>query len=356
MAENGAEKTESPTARRREEARQQGQIARSVDLTAAVMLLASMLILKNFGMSMFAQMRDAVESMLSPGSSINPTRADDVGLWLVSAGRVTVLAVAPVALGVMAATLAISFFQVGFIVTGSALEPSLAKLNPLKGLKNIFDIRSSVRLVMSMAKLAVIAAISAMFVLSDLPRILHLCNLEPLPMLGATAEMVYTLALKLAILLVVLAAADFLYQRWQNERDLRMSKEEVKEELKRMDGDPVLKQRRTRIARQMAMQRLGRDVPRADVVVTNPTHFAVALQYDVDSMKAPKVIAKGADFLALRIRQLAAEHGIPMVERKELARGLYRNVNVGDEVPPQFYNAVAEILAYVYRLSGRKSA
>jgi flagellar biosynthetic protein FlhB len=118
----------------------------------------------------------------------------------------------------------------------------------------------------------------------------------------------------------------------------------------------VLKQRRTRIARQMAMQRLGRDVPRADVVVTNPTHFAVALQYDVDSMKAPKVIAKGADFLALRIRQLAAEHGIPMVERKELARGLYRNVNVGDEVPPQFYNAVAEILAYVYRLSGRKSA
>ncbi len=356
MAENDAEKTESPTARRREEARQQGQIARSVDLTAAVMLLASMLILKNFGLSMFAQMRDAVEGMLSPGSSINPTRADDVGLWLVSAGRVTVLAVAPVALGVMAATLAISFFQVGFIVTGSALEPSLAKLNPLKGLKNLFDIRSSVRLVMSLAKLAVIAAISAMFVLGDLPRILHLCDLEPMPMLGVLAGMVYTLALKLAILLVVLAAADYFYQRWQNERDLRMTKEEVKEELKRMDGDPVLKQRRTRIARQMALQRLSRDVPRADVVVTNPTHFAVALRYDTDSMKAPKVIAKGADFLALRIRQLAAEHGIPMVERKELARGLYRNVNVGDEVPPQFYNAVAEILAYVYRLSGRKSA
>ena len=136
----------------------------------------------------------------------------------------------------------------------------------------------------------------------------------------------------------------------------KKEEEEVKEEMKRMEGDPMIRQRRMRVARQLAMQRIGQTVPQADVIVTNPTHFSIALKYDKSSMGAPKVVAKGADFLAMRIRQIAMANGVPLVERKEIAQGLYRSVEVGQEVPPEFYSAVAEILAYVYRLSGRKSA
>ena len=174
--------------------------------------------------------------------------------------------------------------------------------------------------------------------------------------MGATCELVYSLALRLALVLLVMALIDWTFQRWQHERDMRMSKQEIKEEMRRMEGDPMVKQRRGRVARQLVLQRVASAVPKADVVVTNPTHFAVALRYDAATMRAPKVVAKGADLLAARIRQLAMIHGIPMVERKALAQAIYKTVEVGQEVPSQYYGAIAEILAYVYRLSGRKSA
>jgi len=209
---------------------------------------------------------------------------------------------------------------------------------------------------MNSAKVALVFLIAAWFVRGDLTHIAVLSEFEMLPLFGAACAMVYTLALKIAALLLLLAFTDYAFQSWQRERDLRMTKQEIKEEFKRMEGDPLLKQRRTRIARQLALQRVRAAVPKADVIVTNPTHFAVALQYQAGTMKAPKVIAKGADFLALQIRQLAALHEVPILERKELARALYKSVEVGQEVPPQYYGAVAEVLAYVYRLSGRKVA
>jgi flagellar biosynthetic protein FlhB len=183
-----------------------------------------------------------------------------------------------------------------------------------------------------------------------------LAELEMMRMFSAACALVYALAVKLAVILLLLAFLDWAYQRWQRERDLRMSKQEIKEEYKRMEGDPLIKQRRARVARQLAMQRISQAVPKADVIVTNPTHFSIALQYDPKTMKSPKVVAKGADFMAMRIRQIAAIHGIPLVERKPLAQALYKSVEVGQEVPSQFYAAVAEVLAYVYRLSGRKTA
>jgi flagellar biosynthetic protein FlhB len=191
--------------------------------------------------------------------------------------------------------------------------------------------------------------------MQDWPAMLALIHLESEPMLAAAATLVWSLALKIAALLLVLAILDFAYQKWQHEQDLMMSKQEIKEEFKRMEGDPLVKQRRARVARQLAMQRMAYEVPKADVIVSNPTHFAVALKYD-GKMGAPKVIAKGADFMAMRIRQIAAANDIPIVERPPLARGLYRHVQVGQEIPSQYYTAVAEILAYVYRLSGRKIA
>jgi flagellar biosynthetic protein FlhB len=167
------------------------------------------------------------------------------------------------------------------------------------------------------------------------------------------ASLVYAIGIRIAIVLLILAILDYVYQRFRVEKELKMTKQEIKEEMRRMEGDPKIKQRRRQIALQGAMQRVKKDVPTADVVVTNPTHYAVALKYDPTGMSAPKVVAKGQDFLALRIREIAAGAGVPILERPPLARSLYRLVEVGQEIPEQFYAAVAEILAYVYELTGR---
>lgn len=356
MAESNFEKTEAATPRRRQEARESGNVARSVDLTAACILLASILLLYWFGFQIFTSMKVTMREMLDTSWESNPTRLTDMTGLVAFAGRVVLETVAPVCLGITAVALLVSVGQVGLIFTTKPLTPSLSKISPLEGAKKLFDARAGMRLLMSLGKILVIAAVALVAIFQDLPRIVLLAELDVLPMFANACELVYVMAIKLAAVLLVLAILDYAFQRWQHNRDLRMTKQEIKEEMKRMDGDPLMKQRRARVARQLALQRIGQAVPKADVVVTNPTHFSVALSYDSASMTAPKVVAKGADFLAMRIRQLAVANGVPMVERKELAQALYKSVEVGQEVPPQFYSAVAEILAYVYRLSGRRTA
>lgn len=354
MAEDGAEKTEQATPRRRQEAREEGNIARSTDLNAAVMLLASVLLMQWLGMQMLTGMKLLIQEQLSPSWAYNPLRVDDLQQTLGWAGWMMLRIAAPLALAMTAVGVLVSVTQVGLVFSIKPLTPNLGRLSPLKGLKGFLDARAGIRLAMSLSKVGLIGGLAFWFIYQDMPAILSMPRLEILPMFGAACGLVYDLALKLAVILLVLAILDWAYQRWQRERDLRMSKEEVKEEMRRMEGDPMIKQRRARVARQLAMQRIGAAVPRADVVVTNPTHFAVALRYDAATMKAPKVVAKGADFMAMRIRQIAAASGVPMVERKDLARALYRGVEVGQEVPPDLYGTVAEILAYVYRLNGNK--
>lgn len=354
MAEDGAEKTEQATPRRRQEAREEGNIARSTDLNAAVMLLASVLLMQWLGMHMLTGMKLLIQEQLGPSWAYNPLRTDDLQQTLGWAGWMMLGIAAPLVLAMTAVGALVSITQVGLIFSIKPLTPNLGRLSPLKGLKGFLDARAGIRLVMSLSKVALIGGLAFWFIHQDMPAILSMSSLEILPMFAAACGLAYSLALKLALILLVLAILDWAYQRWQRERDLRMSKEEVKEEMKRMEGDPMIKQRRARVARQLAMQRIGAAVPRADVVVTNPTHFAVALRYDAATMKAPKVVAKGADFMAMRIRQIAAASSVPMVERKELARALYRGVEVGQEVPPDLYGAVAEILAYVYRLNGNR--
>lgn len=357
MAEEGSDKTEAPTPRRQQEAREEGNIARSMDLTSAATMLAGVILLDKTGRAFFGGMRTLLESMLAPEASENPTRVGDIEHVLLSAGRLAVGIAAPMVLGLAGVALVITVAQVGFILTTKPLEPSLAKLNPLKGLANLFDARAGMRFVMTLFKVGIVGAIAAWLVIEQVPAILVLPQLEVAPLFAVACELVYALAIKLTIALLVLAVIDYAYQRWQRTRDLMMSKQEIKEEMRRMEGDPMIKQRRSRVARQLAMQRIGQAVPRADVVVTNPTHFAVALKYDAATMKAPKVVAKGADYLAFQIRQVATANNVPLVERKELARALYASVDVGREVPPEHYAAVAEILAYVYRLNeGRTPA
>ncbi len=356
MAENDAEKTEDPTPRRRQEARQEGNVAKSQDLTAAVTLLVSVILLYVLGLKVITGMRVTLAEMLAGNYVANPTRADDTQRLFVFGGEMVLWFGGPLLAGIAVITLLATVMQVGFLLTGEPLIPNFGRLSPLKGLGNLFGARAGVRLIMGVAKVILIAAVATWIIRGDLPAIIGLAHMEAVGILPAAGALVFGLAVKLAALLLVLAIFDYAFQWWQRERDLRMSKQEVKEEMKRMDGDPLIKQRRARVARQLAMQRIGQHVPKADVIVTNPTHFAIALRYDPDTMKAPRVLAKGADELAMRIRQIAMAHGIPLVERVELARGLYKAVDPGKEVPPQFYGAVAEVLAYVYRLSGRKLA
>ena len=356
MPDEFGEKTEAPTTRRRQEAREEGQVARSQDLTAAIMLFGAMLLLYVFAPMMLSVMKVLVETGLTGGADLAADSTEDVGKVWSTSMRIASRIVAPVALGVLVLGLGASVLQVGFMVTVKPITPSLGKISPLRGLKNLFSLRSGMRAVMSILKVAVVLAVVAWTISEQMTGVIGLLQLNSAAVLAAASMLVFELALRITAVLLILAIFDYIYQRWQQEKDLRMSKQEVKEEFKRMEGDPLVKQRRAKVARQLAMQRIQMAVPGADVIVTNPTHFAVALKYDGDSMVAPKVVAKGADFLAARIRQLAIAHNVPIVERPPLARALYQTVEVGQEIPDQFYGAVAEVLAYVYRLSERKIA
>ena len=355
MAETDQEKTEQPTPRRRQEAREEGNVAKSMDLTAAVMLLAAMALLYLLGMRILGAMTLSMASVLRFEHAGNPTRADDLVAVVASMVRNTVVSVGPMMVALTAVGVAAVLFQVGFVLTAKPLQPKLSKINPLKGAKNLVNLRAGMRFVQSLLKLVLIVGTAAVAIVLDLPKIAHISELGVGHAVAVSSQVIFALGLKLAALLLILAILDFSYQKWQHEQDLKMTKQEVKDEMKKMEGDPLVKQRRQRVARQLAMQRTAQAVPKADVVVTNPTHFAVALKYDSATMRAPKVIAKGADLLAMRIRQIAAAHGIPTVERKPLARALYADCEVGDEIPAEQYAAVAEILAYVYRL-GEKAA
>ena len=355
MADTGQDKTEEATPRRRAEARQEGNVAKSTDLTAAVMLLAAVVGLQMLGGRVLLGMRHAMETLLSAAHATNPTRLDDLAAMSSYSVRAMLVMAAPLMLVILAMGLLACVGQVGFMLTGKPLTPSFSKLNPAKGVQQLFNARAGVRLIMSLGKVILLAGIASVVIYLDLQKVLHASELAVGPAYIVAAEMVYRLALILAVVLLVLALMDWMFQKWQHSRDLMMTKQEVREEMKRMDGDPMVKQRRARVARQLALQRVGQAVPQADVVVTNPTHFAVALKYDSATMTAPKVVAKGADFMAMRIRQLAMTHGVPLIERKPLARALYANVEVGQEVPQEHYTAVAELLAYVYRV-GEKAA
>ncbi len=351
MAEDLGEKTELPTEHRRGEAREKGQVARSTDLSAAVLMTAVVILMLLFAKplieGMIALMRHSF-SEETLGAGITPARlAPDITLTFAEAARLTV----PImALMVLVAILAM-VQQVGLKLSSRALEPKWDKLNAIKNLNRLVNKKSLVKAALDLLKLGVIGSVVTLIIRMNSQKLAALSSLELVDGLIVGATLVRDLAIWVLVILIILGVLDFIYQRWQHTQDLKMTKHEVKDERKSTEGDLETKARRLKMARQVAMQRLGIDVPKADVIVTNPTHYAVALKYDSDSgMNAPRVIAKGADYLALRIRYIAAAHGVPIIERPPLARALYREVKVGREIFPEHYEAVAEVLAYVYRL------
>lgn len=351
-ADDQGEKTEAPTQRRRDEARQRGQVARSVDLSSAAILLAALVALNFLGSRIFAELAAVMTRLLDgrsgPAWDVGSVR-QVAGACLTSVATILL----PLLLAMMLAGVLGNLFQVGIVFTAEPLKPELNKISPLAGLKRLFSKRSLVRLLMSLGKVGVIGVVSYLTIAGRFDQIITATGLGFQQVAAVGAELVFTLCIRVGVVLLALALLDYLFQRWQHEQDLMMSREELKEDLKRMEGDPQIRARRQRVARQLAMQRMSLEVPRATVVVTNPTHLAVALLYR-DGMNAPKVTAKGGDFMAVRIRQIAAAAGVPIVERKPLAQALYKTCKVGDEIPVNLYKTVAEVLAYVYELARHK--
>ena len=305
---------------------------------------------------MVAAMASLIRQVLGGETLGSPVGVDSLAPAARAAARQALLIGGPV-LAIMAAIGAAGqIVQVGFLLSPKALQPRLERLNPVAGLKRIFSRRNLVKTAVNLAKLVVVMAVAWIVTSRRFGEVSGLPALGLIPGTLLLLRMLIELALWLAAVLLVIGVIDWLYQRWQHTRDLRMTKQQVKEERRSMEGDPHVKGRRYRMMRDIALQRINQQVPQADVVVSNPTHFAVALKYDEATMNAPRLVAKGADYMALRIRQVAAAAGVPIVERPPLARALYHGVEVGREISPEFYEAVAEILAYVYRLEREEAA
>jgi flagellar biosynthetic protein FlhB len=347
------ERREPATQKRREDARKRGQTFRSTELTATCALLGGVgALVWGGGQAAIALRGYFVKSLaapLPPGDLTVEACGQLLRAAMVSVARVCL----PVVAGAAALGLAGDLGQGGVVFTGVPLAPNLERINPLAGLKRLASRRAVAELFKSVAKVVIVAAAA---ILSVSPRLGSLAGLSMLPpekAIAFTADLAVQVVIRTLGALLVVAFADYAYQRWEHERDLRMTRDELKQELKETEGDPQLRARIRQRQREIARRRMMAAVPKADLVVTNPTHYACALSYEGAKMRAPRLVAKGQNYLALKIREIAREHRVPMVENPPLARALYVAVEVGDEIPPDLYRAVAEVLAFVYRLRGK---
>jgi len=324
-------------------------VARSQDLPAAVLLLGTVVALRALAPHILNSLL-ATYSTLLGSDAARPNEVIQLGPVVLKS---VVMIAAPVLLLGVAFVVAANLAQVGWVVSAEPLKPDLNRLNPVTGLGRLFDMQAMVRLGLGIAKMGAVGAVAALTIWQVRRGLICTLGLSAGPLLSVSGEIVYTMCLRLAIVLLVLAICDYGWQRWQYEQDLKMSREEIKEEFRRMEGDPMIKHRRRQVQQQLAMQRMRYDVPKADVVITNPTELAIAIRYDAETMSAPRVVAKGQGYMAEMIRRIAVEHGVPIVERRPLAQALYRSVEIGQEIPREFYGAIAEVLAYVYEIARR---
>lgn len=265
----------------------------------------------------------------------------------------TGLVIAPIMLIALVVGAGASMLQVGFLFAPESIKFKPSKINPLSGVKRIFSLRALVEFLKSMLKITLVGLLAFTIIWLNLDSLLFLSQKSVADGFGEIAWLTGIIGVCVALLLLFLAIPDYLYQRHDHEKQIKMSKQDVKDENKKMEGDPQIKSKRRKQQQEMAMQRMMQEVPQADVVITNPTHFAIALSYDEEKMAAPKITAKGADFVAYRIKTLAKKHDVVLVENKYLARSLYYQADIDDEVPEELFKAVAEVLAYVYRLKNQ---
>jgi flagellar biosynthesis protein FlhB len=350
MADNEQEKTEQPTSKKSGEARNKGQVAHSREIPSVLVLVGSLAVFALGGSWMFSKLTVIITHLFRSSTLMNwSVQGITLFGWQLF-GQVMQL-LAPLFLVIMLFGVAGNISQVGFLFTFEPLTPKFSKFNPISGLQRLFALRSTVELIKSLMKLCIVGWVAYIAVKKEMATFPMLLQSEVYQILAFTAHVALRIIMITSIVLILLAGLDFLYQRWQHNKDLRMTKQEVKDEHKQAEGDPAVKARIRAAQRQMARRRMMEAVPKATVVITNPTHLAVALKFESD-YQAPVVIAKGAGFLAEKIRSIAKQHDIPIVEQKPLAQALYKSVEIGQFIPAELYRAVAEVLAYVYRLKG----
>ncbi|MCM3745995.1 flagellar biosynthesis protein FlhB [Paenibacillus pasadenensis] len=349
------EKTEDATPKKKQEARDKGQVAKTHELPGAFIILfvfGSFYMLGGFYKERVYRL---FGSLFNDWLTLELTDGNVMSLFYNIMVQILIL-LSPILLLAFIAALLVNYAQVGFLLTGEPLKPDFKKLDPIKGFKNIFSMRSVVEFLKSILKLVVVGIVVFMAIWGEWDRILLLGHVPIESIFAFTSGLTLKLGMQFAMLLVVIAVLDYFYQRYEHEKGLRMSKQDIKDEYVKTEGNPLIKGKIKERQRKMALQRMMQEVPKADVVITNPTHYAIAIKYDGSKMEAPVILAKGVDYVALRIREIAKENGVTTMENRPLARALYDRADIGDTIPADLFQAVAEVLAYVYKLKGRSKA
>jgi flagellar biosynthetic protein FlhB len=350
----GGDKTEKATPKRQAEAQKKGQIAKSADLNGSIVLLAGLAALIATGPRIVARCEEAMRETLAQAATPGVVSVHGVGTLLAGTAQGVVLSVAPVVVACAAAAVVAGAAQTRLRTAPEAVKPDPKKLNPLAGAKQIFGPNALFEGAKSISKVCIVGAIVALALIPALPELGTLVGLGPRELGAQLADMIGGIAMRAAAAYLVIGCADYAWQRHRTAKSMRMTKQEVREEGKGQELPAEVRGAMRRRQFQASRARMMAAVPEADVVVTNPTHFSVALKYD-GSHAAPEVVAKGQDLLALRIRELAAEHGVPVVPDPPLARGLHASVEVGQQIPEEFFQAVAQVLAFVFRVAGRSA-
>ncbi|HVO65615.1 MAG TPA: flagellar biosynthesis protein FlhB [Syntrophales bacterium] len=349
------EKTEQATPRRREEARKKGQVARSQEIASVTVLLACITYFYFDSARLTKKMADIISGFLR-GSGKLLINTDNIQTLTIGWVYEFFILIAPLLMIVLIAGILANFIQVGFVFSAEALEPKFSKIDPVKGFQRLFSLKSFAELTKSIVKLCIVSYVAYVTVKGEIDVLPSLMDRSIGDIMVYMGEISFKIILRTSWVLIVLAVLDYVYQRWEYEKGLRMSRQEIKDEYKQTEGDPLMKARIRRIQREMARKRMMAKVPKADVVITNPDHIAVALEYDQLKMFAPVVVAKGVGFVAEKIKEIARQNNVPIVENKPLAQVLNKMVKVDEVIPENLYKAVAEILAYVYGLKEKRVA
>lgn len=347
------DKTEEATPRKKRDARKKGQVAKSKDVPLALTLLASTLVISILGTYVANSLKSLMIYYLKDGitQDINMLNLNSNNINLVLKFALIFL---PMVLPLMAAGVFANYIQTGFLLTSEPLKPQLSKLNPLNGFKRIFSTRTAVELVKDIGIVSIVGYVAYNFIKDNYIKILNVGNMSINSLGAVMGDLVISIFTKMTIIMIILALTDYIYQRYMYNKDLKMTKQEVKEEFKQDEGDPQIKSKIKQKQRELATRRMMQSVPDATVVVTNPTHLAVALKYEEGKSEAPMVVAKGSDYVALKIKEIAKENDVPVIENKPLARLIFEEVDINSEIPVNMYQAVAEILALVFKLKNKK--
>ena len=347
------EKSEQATPKRLQEMREKGQVAKSREVPSAVILIASLLIFYFLGSAMIKDFMELMEWSFANSARFE-LRSGNFNWLLLELFRRGIKIVAPLFVALMVAGLLSNIVQVGFLFSTKAIAPKFSKLDPLKGFGRMVSKQALVELIKSLFKIAVVGCVTYFTVKGELNQIIPLMDKEIWSIMTYIGSVCFKILLRTCWVLIVLAVIDYVFQKWDFMQEAKMTKQEVKDEFKQREGDPLIKSRVRQAQREMAKRRMMEAVPKADVVITNPTHLAIALEYNTQNMAAPQLTAKGSRLMAERIKAIAQENNIPIVENKPLAQALFKGVEIGQEIPAVFYKAVAEVLSYVFRLKNKR--